>query len=303
MQLKGFTTPVIFAILLSLFFVGQPAWAGRVVKVKGKKVYIILDQEEVDSSANGDHLYVTTTSGKKRGIVTIRKMKGNKVIAQLRKGKASKSMLTQPRKAAANKKQRRRRQDKQEMERASEVAEVENTTETTEFPEMMFGILGTYGMASQSVSGIADMTGSLMGAKLAFDYELFSNVGVKARLGMDMLSVTGSMGSNSYKTGINYITLDFLLRYYIMRSKSFGLFANGGFGIYSPMSTDLGPSGSQALQQDSISTTSVGIFGLGISIPISSMELQLGADYFYFPTSADVNTSVIGGKLGLYFPL
>ncbi len=297
MHHQGSISKFVLLFFVAILFVVQPSWAGRVVKVKGKKVFIILDQEEVGATSKGDNLYTTTRAGKKRGIVTVRAIKGNKVIGQLRKGKAASRMLTKARNKGPRKKQRRR-DDPMMMEDASEVAQTE-VLERSEFPEMMFGLVGTYGQATQNVANVADMSGSLLGVKAVFDYELFSNFGVKARLGMDMLSVTGSNGGAEFQTDINYLTLDFFLRYYVIRGNSFGLFLNGGLGIYSPMSTDLGSNA--ALQEDSISTTSVGILGLGIAIPLGGMEIQLGADYFIFPPSDDVETSVFGAKLGLLF--
>ncbi len=299
MHRQGSISKLALLLMIALLFSVQPSWAGRVVKVKGKKVFIILDHSEVDSTFKGDNLYTTTSAGKKRGIVTVRKIKGNKVIAQLRKGKAAKRMRTITRKGK-KKRRRQRREDPMEMENASDVA-ITETEERSDFPEMMFGLVGTYGQVTQSVTNVADMSGSLLGVKGVFDYELFDGLGVKARIGMDMLSVTGSSSGTDFQTDINYLTLDFFLRYYVMRSSSFGLFLNLGMGIYSPMSTELGDNA--ALQEDSISTTSLLIFGGGISIPLGSMELQLGADYYYFPPSDDVDTSAIGGKLGLLFAL
>ena len=282
-------------LFVSLLFVVQPSWAGRVVKVKkGKKIYIKLDPKELDSTFKGDKLYLTTPSGKKRALVLIRKMKGRLVIAQLVKGKAKKGMLTIAQKT------KKKRPRNEPMEEATEMAETE--TETSEHPDMMFGILGAFGSATQNVSGVADMSGSSIGVKGIFDYELFSNLGVRARLGLDMVSVTGG---TDYTTDINYLTIDLLLRYYIYRGNSFGLFANLGMGIYSPMSTDMagGPGNVGALQEDSISTTSLLIFGGGASIPFGSWEIFVGADYLYFPPSDDVDTTVIAAKVGLLFAL
>lgn len=89
-----------------------------------------------------------------------------------------------------------------------------------------------------------------------------------------------------------------LLRYHLYNSSSFGFFINGGMGIYSPMSKT-----SSALDPESISTTSILIFGGGVSFPLGGMNFFAGLDYFYFPPSEDVTTSVISGKLGLLFEL
>lgn len=140
MHRQGSISKLAILILLAFVFSAQPSWAGRVVKVKGKKVFIILDQEELNSTFKGDNLYTTTSDGKKRGVVTVRAIRGNQVIGQLRKGKAAKSMLTKARKAG--KKKKPRQDESMGMEDASEVAITEKE-ERSEFPEMMFGIMGT----------------------------------------------------------------------------------------------------------------------------------------------------------------
>ena len=280
-------------IFIGLLFVIQPSWAGRVVKVKkGKKILIRLDAEEVESTFKGDMLYLTTPSGKKRALVLIRKMKGPLVIAQLKKGRAKKGMLTIPKVA------KKKRPRKEPIETASEVAETETENEPS---NMKFGVLGAFGTATQNVTGVADMSGSSMGFKGLFDYNLFDSLGIRARLGLDTISVTGSAGSSNYATDINYLAIDLLLKYDIYRGDSFGFFVNLGMGIYSPMSTDLGTNA--ALQADSISTTSLLILGAGASLPFSSWELFVGADYLYFPPSDSVDTTVIAAKLGVLFEL
>ncbi len=294
-------------LLMAFLLVAQPSWAGRVFKVKkGKKILIVLDPDEARSVSKGDLLYLTTSSGKKRALVLVRKMKGRNVIAQLKKGKAKKGMLTQARKGKMKKRRR-----SYETEEASEVAETENYSSGGS--DLKFGLMGAFGSASQTAtinttsgaittSSTQDMSGSSMGVKAVLDYELFSNLGVRARLGIDQLSVTGGV---DYQTDLNYIALDLLVRYYLMRSDSFGIFANLGMGIYSPMSTTTtgGPGNVGAIQADSISTTSLLIAGAGVTLPFNGWEIYGGADYLYFPPSDTVKTNVIAAKLGILFEL
>ncbi len=279
-------------IAVALFAFPQQSEAGRVVKTKGRKVFIKLDAAEAGDMAEGDYLYMTSKSGKKYGIVIIRKKKGRLVIAKLGKGNAKKGMYTQLRKSNKS------RSKSRPMETASDVALTESVEKRS---DTMIGLLGSFGTATQNVTGVADMSGSTTGFKGIFDYELFSDFGVRARLGLDMLSVEGSSDNGDFATSISYLTIDLLLRYYLYRDDSFGFFLNGGMGIYSPMSTDLGTN--QALQEDSISTTSLLIFGGGVAIPFGGWQIFLGGDYLYFPPSEDVDTSVISGKLGLIFEI
>lgn len=279
------------ALLINL--VSLPSWAGQVVKVQGKKIFIRLDASETESIKQGDRLFLTTTEGKKKALVLVRKKQNDKVIAQLLKGKGTKGLVTAATPTRSKKKTR-----PSDVESASDVALTESPSTKTD-SALQFGIMGSYGQAAQNVSGVADMSGSTMGFKGILDYSLFETLGVRARVGLDMMSVTGAAGNTNFETNINYLALDLLLRWYLMNSESFGLYLNGGMGIYSPMSTDLGTN--QAIREDSISTTSLLIFGLGFSIPMGSMKLFAGVDYLYFPPSEDVKTTVISGNLGLLF--
>lgn len=282
-------------IFFAFMFTGQNSWAGKVVKVKSKKVYIILDAEEVENTYKGDTLYLTL-SGKKKAIVEVKKMKGNKVIALLRKGKAKKGYGTMARKA------KKRKSKQSDYESASEVAQSDDSSSSSsERPDLMFGVMGSFGSATQQVTGAvtADMTGSFMGGKFLVDYAIWGNFGVRGRIGMDMLSVSANDNGNEVQTDINYLSVDVLGRYYLMND-AFKLFANAGFGIYSPMSETLSGNPT-ALDATSISTTSLLIVGLGAGFNIGSMELFFGGDYLIFPDSETVKTTAFAGKLGLLF--
>lgn len=290
---------MMFILLTSILLSSASSWAGRVVKVSGKKVLIILDANEVSSTKKGDKLLLSTPGRKKKALVMVRNMKGNKVIAQLGKGKAARGLVSAP---YTGKKKNKPRESRYES--ASEIAKEEiSSPSSSKHENLRFGVLGNFGTATQNVVEKADMSGSLMGVKGLVDYSLFESLGVRGRFGVDMFSVTGTGAGINYQTDINYLTVDILARYNIVDSSSFGLFVNGGVGIYSPLSSELSPAGNAALDESSISTTSLLILGAGVSFPIGGMELFLGADYLYFPPSDDVTTSAISAKVGLLFAL
>ena len=285
-------------LLLSIFLFAQPSWAGRVVKVKGKKVYIKLDEAEAESVQQGDQLYLTTPQGKKRALVIVRKMKGTKVLAQLKKGKAQKGFGTLAKSGGSAPK--KAPQDDVGYEDAATMAQREEDSGGR--PDLLFGLLGAYGSASQDVTSSTttfNTTGSSIAVKGLLDYSLFDDLGVRARVGLEMFNVSGSDNTlANVSTEITYLSIDMMLRYFIYNSSSFGVFLNAGMGIYSPMSKTSG-----ALDPESISTTSILIFGGGLSLPMGGWELFAGLDYFYFPPSEDVKTSVISGKFGILFEL
>ena len=73
--------------IMSFLFLGLYAEAASVKSVKGKRVVINLDGDEVSS---GDKMYVMDSSGKKKGLLKIVKVSrnGKSALANLTKGKA-----------------------------------------------------------------------------------------------------------------------------------------------------------------------------------------------------------------------
>ena len=297
MQPSSSSLKFLLCLVLCTFFFSQNSWAGRVVKKKGKKVYIMLSADEASDFKKGDRLYLTTKSGKKRALVIIRKKRGKKVIAQLKKGKAKKGYLTKFKSAG---KKKAPLEDNVGYEDAEQVAQEEEIESSR--PELLFGLMTGYGIANQKVTenaGSFDTSGSSIAVKGLLDYSLFEDLGVRARLGIEKFSVSGANPSNQdVTTDITYLSIDMLLRYFIVNSDSFGFFLNAGMGIYSPMSKESG-----ALDPASISPTSLLMFGAGVSSPLGGMDLFLGGDYNYYPPSETVETNVITAKLGLLFEL
>ena len=293
-----------FPVVLSLFMVlgltlhHQPSWAGRVIKVKGKKVYIKLSNKEADNLSKGDKLYlISKESRKKKGVVVIRKIKGKKAIAKLKKGKAKRKYRTR----MAGK----RKKYKDSIDVATDIADAEVDTEHS---DIMMGFMGNFTMMEQNIDGEdvlpVDLTGAMTGVKAILDYSLTESFGLRIRAGMDMMNVSGTdENDNTTTMKINYLTLDILGRYYLFRTKKFGFSLIGGAGIYSPLSDEVtADPGEPALDKDSISTTSLGIVGVNLHYSFGNWQIFVGGDYFYFPPSETVTTNAFGGKLGILFP-
>ena len=298
---RGFSSLIISGFIFVLIsLVHQPSFAGKVVKVKGKKVYIKLSKSEVGTVEKGDKVYLTTKSGKKKGIVKIRKIKGRKALAKLSKGKAKKGYRTRVKKS-------RPKPDTNDYAATSASDNIISEDSQSGRPDMLFGILGGYGLASQTIDqgngNTSSQSGSSIAVKGILDYSLFDAIGVRAQAGLEMFSVSGTgldvtnnNAVGTIKTDVTYLSIDVLLRWYIVKLDSMSFYFNGGVGILSPLSKE-----TSALQEESISTTSILILGGGIAFPIGKMEIFVGADYYYFPPSEDVTTNVIGGKLGVLF--
>ena len=297
---RGFSSLIVSCfVFVCLSLTSSPAWAGKVVKVKGKKVYIKLSKSEVGSVEKGDKVYLTTKSGKKKGIVKIRKIKGRKALAKLSRGKAKKGYRTRVKKSKP-------KPDTNDYAATSEAGNVISEDSQSSRPDMLFGLLGGYGIASQDVvqtAGTSSQSGSSIAVKGLIDYSVFDDIGIRIQAGIEMFSVSGPGNLNdnastpgTLATDITYLSLDALLRWYLLDLGGMRLYISPGIGILSPLSNE-----TSALKEDTISTSSIIILGGGIALPIGKMELFGGADYYIFPASENVKTSVISLKAGLLF--
>lgn len=75
---------ILVVISLFVLFISLPAHSATVVKVKGSKALVDLENMEVDK---GDKLIAIDLYGKKKGIVKVQKVKRDKAIVALVKGK------------------------------------------------------------------------------------------------------------------------------------------------------------------------------------------------------------------------
>ena len=243
-------------IFLCFFGFGLPTFAGKVTGVKGKTVRIKLSKKEKGKVMVGDKIYLTR-KGKKKAVVKVRKVKGRRVVGKIVKGKAKKGYRTKMKK--------KKSMADSEYADGSVVSEDSSSGRS----DLMFGIMGGYGLASQTVNqgpaGSSEQSGSSLAVKGLVDYSLFGDIGVRANIGVEMFSVEGD-GQNVNTsvdevigTEITYLSIDVLLRYRFMLSSSMFGYVNGGIGIFSPLS-----SSSTSLDENSISTTSIVIVGGGI---------------------------------------
>ena len=280
------------------------AWAGRVIKVKGKKVYLKLSRKEAKKASRGDKIYILSKSKKKLGTAVIRKIKGKKAIAKLKKGRAEKNNLT---KLKLSRKKRRKRRGKDLID-VDDVASIEMDESSSDF---VMGFLFSWFTLGQSVKNDTpiddnpvEMSGSVPGAKLLLDYPLAKFIGIRTRFGGELFNASGTdENDNTSETSIDYLTLDILARIQFSINSHVGLFTTLGVGIYSPLSSEV--SGDPpALDQDSISTTTLFIAGLGLEYKMQNgWRIFIGGEYSHLPPSETVKTTLFGGKIGFLFPL
>jgi hypothetical protein len=280
--------------LTVLIFASTPAFAASISKVKGKSVLIDL---KGDAAAAGESFYAVKADGKRSALIKIAKVKGDKAIGKILKGKAAAGMSLepQPSKVTADRGGSRR-----------------SVGDSAPAGRSYWGGLFGYGRDSMdvninnSITGAFQEKGSLSGsgfsAKGLFDYEIFSQVWFRFTAGLEMFKVSGpaKCGSGNAQpcdANINYLSMDFLGRY-VFSNGTMRPWLGAGVGLLFPMSKE-----ASALQAQSISTTNVIMFGGGVDWFTSpNFYIPISIEYGMLPKSDEVEASWIAFRVGFAVP-
>nr|HMN70175.1 hypothetical protein [Bdellovibrionales bacterium] len=219
--------------------------AAEVVKVKGESVLIDL---RGDAAAPGDEMYVLRSDGKRAGIVRITRVKGEKAIARLAKGKASAGMSLEPKGASSAS--------------ASKKSSGGGFARGQKTRSYWGGLLGIsqdsmtakiYDAADNDMGSVS-LSGMGFSAKGLFDYELFNQIWFRGTTGLEGFSVSGDAkcgdgNAQSCTANIWYLSFDFIGRY-VFSTGNFRPWLGGGLGLLFPASKD-----AKAIDPKSIGTT------------------------------------------------
>lgn len=274
-------------IFISILFVCGEVFAADIMKVKGSSVLIELQGE---SAVPGDSFFALSADGKKRAIIQITKVKGEKALGSISKGKASAGMTLQ-RRGTGTKVARRKKKG--------------SSSESTS--KANWGAMVGYSMDTMKVQinfpttnyTKATLAGSSFSAMGMFDYELFQQIWFRGLGGVEGFNVTGntSCGSGNCNASIYYLSLDFLARYIFMTG-DFRPWLGAGIALMFPASKK-----ATALDSSSISNTSVGIVTGGFDYFINKdMFIPVSIEYGMLPPSDEVDASWIEFRIGLGVP-
>lgn len=265
-------------------------------------MYIIFDKSEGGTFAKDDLFNITDKSGKKIGVVELKKVKGLKAIGLLRKGKATKGNGTLFRSVSKKAKKMKTLGDVKSAEQDMEAeADLNYAPDTTRLG-LQFG----YGSAKQDVvqaDGTSAQSGKSMSAKMLVDMPLFGNFKLNMGFGAEMFEVSGT-GQNAQtgvpetqiSTKINFLSVDAMLKWVMFRSGSFRGYVLGGGGILHPLSKT-----SDSIDPGTITSLAVGEFGAGMEFKVAGWSIPLDFIYYYFPSGDSVETSLMSVRIGFYF--
>jgi hypothetical protein len=291
-------------VILSLVVLGtfaSSAFAAEVIKVKGKSALIDL---KGDPAAPGDLFYAVKPDGKRAAIIKISKVKGEKAIGKVLKGKAASGYTLELKPSEVAQKSR--------PKRSSDDPSSEPTSEPVGGKRSYWG--GYFGFAQDSmdvnvndfVSGTfrekASLSGNGFSAKGLFDYELFPQVWFRGTTGLEGFSVSGktACGVNNAEAcnaDIYYLSFDFLGRY-VFSEGSARPWIGAGVGLLFPVSKK-----ATALDSSSISTTNVMILAGGLDWFMSpKMYIPISLEYGLLPKSDEVEATWIALRAGFAVP-
>ncbi len=275
-----------FKFVLSLFILIMlcpKAFAASVIKSNAKQALIQLDELEFSVTQN-DQVVVMSNS-KRVGILKITKIANGKAKADILKGSAPVGGSVVAIGANSDKNSDVGARSSKRKLRIGGVLGYFLDSQTTTL---------TQGANSYGVS----QSGSGYSGKAFGELPISGNLWFKARFGVSTFNVAGTAPapvctgpSANCSTSITYVSGDALIKY-IFPFKSFGLFGQGGLGLYYPITKS-----STAL--DSIPAISVFLIDLGAEIKLSGTAfIPVYFEYGFFPPSTQVSTNFMGLVVG-----
>lgn len=281
--------------LLFIVLALPSAFAAEITKIKGKSVLIELGG---DAAAPGDQFWAMSEDGKRKALITIGKVKGDKAIGKITKGKPAVGMSLDLKVDKIAKGKKVKEPVEEEMPVSSEARRVN------------FGALFGYAQNSMSVNvnilassttKTADMSGSGFSGKALLDYRLLPQVWFRGTAGVEMFnasggSICGAGNVEACDTKITYLTFDFMGRYLFSEGK-FRPWLGAGVSLLFPVSKS-----TSALAESSIGPTSMyAVAGGGDIVIAPNMYVPIQVEYGMLPNSDEVEASSVGIRLGVAY--
>lgn len=280
-------------ILFTLLFVG-PAFAAKIKKVDGKKVLVEL---EGDSAKVGDVFVAYDPDGKRRGLIKIKVVKGDKAAGVLGKGKVENGWTVK----VSDKSQRTAKSSGSDKHGAG------SGSHSGDY----WGLIGGMSMDSMKVkvdndaNGVNEtsvsMSGSSFSLKGFYDAQVFGDIWFRGMGGVEGLAASGSTqagcGGKTCDANIYYLGGDFWGRW-VLPFDSFRPWIGGAFSLMFPLSKK-----STALESGSITNTSSLSAGGGFDWIVSpTLMIPFQAEYSMLPKSETVEATAIAVRVGFAVP-
>lgn len=262
---------VTFVILSFFLFFPTSSNAATITKVKGKKVMVSTEGDEMSS---GEKFFAVDANGKRKAIVKITKVKGEKALGEVVKGKAVPNMALV--------------KGKSKSERSSSHSSSDGSL-------AVGGMLG-YGIDSMTVAtnvGDADMSGSGFGFDVVADYKLFSSFYLRGHVGYETFKVDGKLNGSAVDASINFIKTGIMGQYAFLDTAT-QIWIGLGFDFYSASS-------SKTNVLTSVGGSGAVVVASGVNIPMGSFFIPIQGEYDMFMGQDDAKIGIFALRAGMMF--
>lgn len=294
------------ALLIVLALVAPFSFAAQVAKVKGSSALVNMGGE---STLPGD-TYFALQDGRKKAILRIVKVKGEKAIAKVLKGTAAPGMTLQRRGGSSGgAKTSTASRSNGNNSRGSSNSAAGGPIKGRSYWGGMFGLAQdsmSVNVNSATLTGTSLGTVALSGIGFSghglFDYELFDQVWFRGLGGLEQFNVAGSAncGTNNAEAcnaKIIYLSMDFIGRY-VFAMGEYRPWLGAGVGLLFPASKS-----ATALESPSIGTTNVLLVTGGLDYFLSpSMYIPISLEYGILPKSSEVDAHWVEFRAGVAVP-
>ena len=289
-------TAAVKILLSSLFLFSHHALATKIVQVKNGKVMI---DSEGDSINVGDQFTAIDNNGKKRGRITVTKIKGNRALADIEKGNVQADFNLE---AYSGSKRRGSNSAERNSDSSSASKKMSSHDKTA------WGLMAGFSQNSMTVQltgTAAAMKGSSYSLLGFYQIALDKDISVKGYGGYQTLVASGSIatavcsGSTNCTIDISYIGLDAVVRYTVFRARTMDFWVGAGFGYLFPISKT-----SSAVNTGSISANITYNGVLGVDYHLNKNHfIPIEFNYGVFPSnsSAEANQMSLSAGYGWSF--
>lgn len=270
------------------------AAAASILQVKGKKA--MIDTEGLDLVEPGTELVAIDGAGKRRGLLRVVQIKGNRAVAEIAKGRAEAGFEVESRTGSSA----------GSMSRAEADPGLDVPSASGKSAGFLLGLVQT-SMSASFKAGTGtltrDITATMGGSSFAlsgyYDYPITPRLQIRGMAGYEQLSAAGSIdtadcsGTTTCDFKVSYLSLYGLGKFnFSTRPSRFWL--TGGAGFLIAMSK-----ASTVLNTSQISTNQIFSVGLGYDVSLGRRKLMpISLEYGLFPPSDTVKATIITVRAG-----
>lgn len=283
-------------LFIMVFLIPLMGHSVSILNIKGDRVLLDLDGEDLQP---GDRLVAAASSGKGKGLMQIKQVKGSKAIATIIKGKIEVGYEIEKDEAKKNEESS---DEELELEEEPEPKPKKKASKKkSRNPKSAWGLV--VGMASNSMTvkpgnTTTALSGSSTNITGFYQRELDGSLSVRILGGSYNLIASGpskdisACTAGGCKVEISYMGMESLVQYSMIKNSNLNLWAGAGLGVLFASSNS-----SNVLKTSTMSSTFLASLGVDWSIS-KDMFLPLSVDYVIFPDNSTSTASQMVIRFG-----